>query len=167
MQTDTTIREQHFSGGTEGATPVGVRATATAPCASATFFADAKSELNWYVASGDLITGVSATAQTEETDQTPADSNCYSGYSNAGASVTAGFVVKGGTVAFAATGTLSGGSSSNMMVRFGGPTGTIIDFENSSQSVSTSGELPPGQYWLDVRSSYNSTATITVTFSPL
>ncbi len=167
MQTDTTIREQHFSGGTEGASPVDVHAAATAPCASATFFADAKAELNWYVASGDLITGVSATAQTEETDQTPVDSNCYTGYSSAGASVIAGFVVKGGTVAFSATGTLSGGSSAQMMVRFGGPTGMIIDFEDISQSVSTSGELPPGEYWLDVRSNYNATASITITFSPL
>ncbi|MDX9858602.1 MAG: S8/S53 family peptidase [candidate division Zixibacteria bacterium] len=166
---ETEIAESNHEdhGFTEGSDPVSAFGSASEMCGMSNFSGTANAQLAYFVASGDLITGLSASVQTEETNQTPDDSTCASGYASADANISAGFQVVGNPVGFTASVSTSYGGSGRASAEFFGPTALIVG-AYTGETGQASGVLQPGNYGIFIRADGSgNSATVTITFSPV
>ncbi len=166
LETETASSEHEDYGFSEGTAPVSSFGSASEMCGMTNFSATANAQLGYFVASGDLITGLTGSVQTEETNQTPDDSTCASGYGLAGASISAAFRVVGNPVGFTASVSTSYGGGGRASAEFYGPTELIVG-AYTGEGGQVSGVLPPGDYGVYIRADGSgNSATVTITFSP-
>lgn len=118
------------------------------------------------MATGDIITGVSASVECHEPDQTPSDSSCFAISGHSDADLAAQFVIRGAAVGFTASASTSVGAWGDARVYVGGLSGPVLEL-SATQNRSSSGSLSPGIYRIHITGSGSATtASVTITFAP-
>lgn len=162
--TDTLADNQQSSGTSAGSEPLAADLSVIVSCGISDVRATARMQLSYFTTAGDEISGLSGQVACAESTPNSDDTLCISHAAGALSRYFAGFNVTERPVAFTISGSTSM-TSGRATLTFGGVEEIFALGPNENGGMS--GELPPGNYAIGVRSGGDGDVSFSISFAPI